>query len=60
MECFRHERLQRLEPRGGDFHLAIAHREQPSLVTAKRALIQAAHTLGLAHHWITHQQQEGD
>jgi uncharacterized protein len=42
--------------RSGDaLHLAIAQREQLTLATADKALIQAAHSLGLAHHWITEQ-----
>ncbi len=36
-------------------HLAIAHREQLTLTTADRALIEAAHRLGVAHHWISMQ-----
>jgi predicted nucleic acid-binding protein len=42
--------------RSGDaLHLAIAQREQLTLVTADKALIQAAHHLGVAHHWISEQ-----
>jgi predicted nucleic acid-binding protein len=36
-------------------HLAIAQREQLTLTTADPALIQAAHRLGVAHHWISTQ-----
>lgn len=42
--------------RGADaLHLAIAQRENLTLTTADRALIQAAHNLGVAHHWISTQ-----
>lgn len=42
--------------RSGDaLHLAIAQRAQLTLVTADTALIQAAHHLGVAHHWISEQ-----
>jgi predicted nucleic acid-binding protein len=42
--------------RSGDaLHLAIAQREQLTLATADKALIQAAHHLGVAHHWISEQ-----
>ena len=52
-ECFRRERLQLLEPRA--WFQGIAQREQLTLATADRGLIQAAHQLGVAHQWISGQ-----
>jgi predicted nucleic acid-binding protein len=46
------QEVESLPLRSGDaLHLAIASREQLILTTADQALIQAAATLGLNHHW---------